>query len=457
MKKLYTLLISCIFSITATAQNFYGGEITAQHVSGNDYIVSVIDYPADTALLNPTRSIEILDSANQVLSTQWLPVDLTNSYQIISINYPDTIRKVVFKGILTFPYVGKFTLISKVGFRDTTILNLYTPDAYHYENVNIVVHTSINTNNNSSPAFLSLPFFYFQKNQNTTCNVSAYDINSDSLSYILTTPYGGTYTNITTVSGYYFPNNLILDAITGDISWTPDSVGIYAIDVLVKEFRNGIQIGEVLREIDLIVADTTLQNARLTNWNNITQTNGQGYHYINAIAGQLNNFQLNVLDSNTTAIVSISSFGEPYMLPGDSATFNIISKTSSNTAVGEFSWTPNVSTERNRPYMLTFRVGNGTFSNDYTMLVYVVDMATGIDDNSSSIINIYPNPATDKLYVDLSNSIEVNILNELGEIVKTASIKNNEEYIDISDFASGLYFVRGKTDSGTSIKKFIKE
>ena len=71
-------------------------------------------------------------------------------------------------------------------------------------------------------------------------------------------------------------------------------------------------------------------------------------------------------------------------------------------------------------------------------------------------LNIYPNPAGDKLYINnkdhFVNGIEIFDMN--GKNVKTAY---EISYIDVHDLINGIYFIRIKTDRGEFNKKFIKE
>ncbi|MBP7808239.1 MAG: T9SS type A sorting domain-containing protein [Bacteroidia bacterium] len=71
-------------------------------------------------------------------------------------------------------------------------------------------------------------------------------------------------------------------------------------------------------------------------------------------------------------------------------------------------------------------------------------------------IEIYPNPANDKLYISdknyAVNSIEVYDVN--GKNIKSV---DKDSSIDIRNLNTGIYFIRIKTDRGNFNKKFIKE
>ncbi|MBL7698136.1 MAG: T9SS type A sorting domain-containing protein [Chitinophagaceae bacterium] len=70
-------------------------------------------------------------------------------------------------------------------------------------------------------------------------------------------------------------------------------------------------------------------------------------------------------------------------------------------------------------------------------------------------IKIYPNPAVDKLNIQLngSNSGYIVIYNNLGQIAKTFSITKNLMDLDISSLKNGMYFI---SIAGKGSYKFIK-
>jgi hypothetical protein len=70
---------------------------------------------------------------------------------------------------------------------------------------------------------------------------------------------------------------------------------------------------------------------------------------------------------------------------------------------------------------------------------------------------IYPNPSTLNLSVEAPQKSEIEILNIEGQIVKKIKIEENNTTLDISDFRSGMYFIKLIKEQEIAIKKFIKE
>jgi len=94
------------------------------------------------------------------------------------------------------------------------------------------------------------------------------------------------------------------------------------------------------------------------------------------------------------------------------------------------------------------------------MFGHKVEVVTGIDKKPENIkidFNIYPNPAQDKLNIDLKNNYEMysySIFDSYGRIVSNNS--TYESSIDISNINQGIYFIRvTNSDNATTTKKFI--
>ena len=86
-------------------------------------------------------------------------------------------------------------------------------------------------------------------------------------------------------------------------------------------------------------------------------------------------------------------------------------------------------------------------------------MCSGIDE-AEYRLNIYPNPAKEKVsvYVDnLQNGAEVRIVDMLGKTVGSYIIGrgDNKVDIDISAFAEGVYLVRIVSDNNIATERLI--
>ena len=82
-------------------------------------------------------------------------------------------------------------------------------------------------------------------------------------------------------------------------------------------------------------------------------------------------------------------------------------------------------------------------SGDYALGVWDEEHASLKENSSELNINIYPNPAEDKINIELKNETKGNIVitNQLGQVVKEMNIDGKELTIDIEDLTSGIYFI----------------
>lgn len=78
---------------------------------------------------------------------------------------------------------------------------------------------------------------------------------------------------------------------------------------------------------------------------------------------------------------------------------------------------------------------------------------TGINESDAINFEIFPNPASSSIYIVSENKTEnVTLLNSLGETVLNVS---NQNQIDVSAFASGIYYVVIRSNNKTCTRKIV--
>ena len=104
--------------------------------------------------------------------------------------------------------------------------------------------------------------------------------------------------------------------------------------------------------------------------------------------------------------------------------------------------------------------GDGTTDNpkevlvDHDIVLAAFFEGTGVDEDGFETINLYPNPANDKIHIEgLEGEHEIQIYNAFGMLVMTTTLQGDSE-INISDLPTGYYFIR--IDNRRAVK-FIKE
>ncbi len=85
---------------------------------------------------------------------------------------------------------------------------------------------------------------------------------------------------------------------------------------------------------------------------------------------------------------------------------------------------------------------------------------TGVSEIASVFsVNVSPNPANDKIFVDSKSKIidAYKIFDALGREMKFNTVKSSKAEINISQLQSGIYFLLLSNEDGRIVKKFIKE
>lgn len=86
----------------------------------------------------------------------------------------------------------------------------------------------------------------------------------------------------------------------------------------------------------------------------------------------------------------------------------------------------------------------------------------GIDQNNiNNMVSLYPNPATNEVFVNLSDrsleNMDVTVLNSMGQVLYKLSDVNSSSVvsIDVSQYSSGLYFIKIEAGNNLATKKLI--
>ncbi len=233
---------------------------------------------------------------------------------------------------------------------------------------NLYIETTMdNTGNrqgNSSPYFSIRPNAYGCVNMPTTMNNGAVDPNGDSLVTEIMTPQdgsscSGSSTNITfntATPPYSIPTNPLqtnntfnINAATGQMSFTPTQQGASTLTVRVKEYRNGVLIGSIMRDmvINIMPCTTTVPNITVSpSVSGGVYTNGQ-------VRGCINKpLSFNVTTSGATGSVLVVGDNHNFSIPTATVTHNF---QRTNNVVTNVSWTPSANDTGTKTLLLTVK------------------------------------------------------------------------------------------------------
>jgi hypothetical protein len=89
-----------------------------------------------------------------------------------------------------------------------------------------------------------------------------------------------------------------------------------------------------------------------------------------------------------------------------------------------------------------------------------ISFAVGIEQQQLPTWSVYPNPADNKVNVQVNNSFEVRkvvVTDMTGRVIKTIAASKQLYTIDIQDWPSGVYFIQIVGDNSTFTKRLVKK
>jgi gliding motility-associated-like protein len=206
---------------------------------------------------------------------------------------------------------------------------------------------------NSSPEFINPPVPYICAGQPFIFNQGATDPEGDSLSYALGPCMTSTTGTPVSYLGGFTPQqplgpswNVSINPVTGDVTVFPQpgNLVVGVMCVYVSEWRNGVVINTIVRDIQMTVINCP--NNNLPSVPNLTQpVNGQinGFTVSTCVNNPLC-FNIPSVDPNNTQIVTMTWSqnlpGATFTQVGNPAVQNTIVGTAGNPPQAQFCWTP---------------------------------------------------------------------------------------------------------------------
>jgi hypothetical protein len=111
----------------------------------------------------------------------------------------------------------------------------------------------------------------------------------------------------------------------------------------------------------------------------------------------------------------------------------------------------------NGSYNFVLSDGNDCLIYDKAVLEPIV---TGIEETSERNFRLYPNPASDKLNIQMDGNIkleEIALINTSGQLIWRLTEYSNQQSIDLSELDSGVYILRLTSKNSINYQKFIKK
>jgi len=172
------------------------------------------------------------------------------------VSLPNYYNRNTYHGTHTYPGPGTYEIKMEDQNRNEDILNI--PGSVNVPfAIKTVLQINPNEGNNNTPVLLNPPIDKAAVGELFIHNPAAFDSDGDSISYGLTICLGN---NGLPIPGYTLPpasHDFYVNPVTGDLVWDcPTTVGRYNVAMLIEEWRNGIKIGKIVRDMQIEVYES---------------------------------------------------------------------------------------------------------------------------------------------------------------------------------------------------------
>jgi hypothetical protein len=475
MKKIFTFCLGIAIATSSYATHLMGGQISASYLSsdstGSHYFLELDVYRDTLGIpMNTVQAVEIYEldistGTYNLVATN--PISLGASGAVATMTSVYGVEIYHFADTITFPSNGYYMIKWSDCCRNNAIINMSSPGS---ESMDFLTYVNVDSADpNSSPTYLSPPVIYLPTNNVWQYNPIPFDPDGDSLVWNLSVPLS----NNGVVVGYQYLSDTVLysnttgifsmDPVTGQITWDPKMVGNFVASFAIEEYRNGVLVGAMSRDMQFVVVPDSTNAVPSVSFMQAPPTNNMGYPYVKIMPGQNYVISLLASDADAADVVTMDVYGEPFEI-SNPATFTTINTGNGNEIQGTFGWSPNMSQVRANPYSVVFRTSDNFFYFDETIQIEV-SLTTTVDEVSSfDVMDIYPNPACNNftlpIFLEKGQIISLDIYNILGVKVSSQELNlgsGNHILVKNFDLKSGQYFVNIADSHGLSIatKKLI--
>jgi hypothetical protein len=383
------------------------GEITYSQVS--DY---TFEFTVTTFTNTKPTSDGIVPADRPQLEILWGDGTYSTMERYVYYDLPDYYRKNIYKAKHTYSGASTYEILVEDPNRNEGVENIPNSVMVVFS-IKTILQINPTLGFNNTPILLNPPVDKAAINQVFIHNPAAFDPDGDSLSYEMTVCTGE---NGDPIDSYQFPESkfepIYIDSITGNLVWnTPMVEGAFNVAFHINEWRQGVKIGQITRDMQIEVYDTENQPPK---FDTIPPICG--------VAGELITFNVSAHDEGNETI-SLTATGGAFAT--DSAA-EFISVPAQGAVSGTFSWYTECLHVRKQPYQVVFKA---TDNNEEVNLV----------DQISVDITIVGAPPANLSIAPTNNSILLN-----WDIYDCASHQGFNIYRSITPFG----FVPGKCETG---------
>ena len=273
----YLLIVIIIFfgfSYSVKASHIVGGDTRFEQTGPNSFDVNIRMFRFCSGIPYPNRiSTKIFDNVTNAFVKSVRMVQ--DSFQVLS--FGDECYTPPGLCVEVYYYSGSTRLVNNpngyysiytTGARNANLVNLITGSSTWY----CQIPNPALAGGNDSPKFVDYPSDgYFCMFYDKQIDFSCTDTDGDSLVYSLEQPYNNTrgpggakpinlsiYKRGFSLANILGPGSMCtINSATGIVTARPAQLGIYVVAVRCQEFRNGVKIGEVFRDLQYVALNCT--------------------------------------------------------------------------------------------------------------------------------------------------------------------------------------------------------
>ena len=360
--QLLFVLFGLLLSASLHATHNRAGEITYRHLGGFQYEATIITYTkSDSPADRPNLGISWGDGSVDTIPR----VNGSGMGELVA----PSIKKNIYIGVHTYPGPSIYTISFEDPNRNGGLVNI--PNSVNipfFVSSQLIINPFLGINN--SVQLLNPPIDEACPGQIFIHNPGAYDPDGDSISYRLVECRGEGGLVIPGFNQPLASSSFTLNSITGDLIWDaplPNGVGEYNVAFVIEEWRRGILIGNVIRDMQINVVPCT-------NLPPVTMPLPD----LCVDAGTILNFPVNASDpDNPQQSITLSATGGPFQFasPGNAVFAGV---TQLGTVSQVFYWETSCVHVRKQPYQFSFKVidnGNPNLADFESMQIRVVAQA----------------------------------------------------------------------------------
>ncbi|NJK94754.1 MAG: hypothetical protein HC905_07395 [Bacteroidales bacterium] len=331
MKRAILGLFFLLIALTTKATHNRAGEITYRQISQYEFEFTITTF---------TYTLSAAD--RDALEIQWGDNTYSVAPRLTKTELPDFYRKNVYMVNHTFPGPGTYEIVMQDPNRNFGVVNIpNSVNVIFSVKTTMVINPVLGTNN--TPVLLNYPIDKAAIGRTFIHNPAAFDIDGDSISYKLTIC---TKENGKPIDNYTFPRaskKLYVDSITGDLVWdAPMDSGIFNIAMNVEEWRKGVKINNIIRDMQVEVYNS--KNNPPVN---------PPLKDLCVLAGDSIRLTIISTDQDSDKIVHTAT-GGPFELKNSPATFTS-NPSVKGSVTSVFRWQTSCDHVRKQPYMVVIK------------------------------------------------------------------------------------------------------